>query len=643
MLCLQDVCKSYYIGKQEIAILKNINVKIERGEFVAIVGASGCGKTTLLNIIAGMDTVKTGYLRTDTENCTRFKEKQWAKWRRNHIGYIFQNFNLIDFMTAKQNIELVMSSNRMSKKERSERADLLLNMVGLADRGRHKPMQLSGGQKQRVAIARALANEPDIILADEPTGAVDSKNAQEIIDLLKKINREQNVTIIMVTHDERLAMQAERKIVMSDGMIIKDVHQKSKKENIIIHKKNDFREMSLRSSLNIAYKNITTKKKRTFLTAFATAIGITGVMLVLGIGGGTKSRLLKELGTFINNQVVDIEVECNEEIGKSKCEVLSETEGVENIYPQYSINAALQYNDVIVSGLVEPIAPISYKIPYWEDNLEVGRMPAADDSQEILVTMNLAKQLFGQKYKDIIGQQVNMVYKAKTDNKVAKQLEESFIVVGIWGKNLFGTERFGIPYQTVEMMAKKSLENENITPNRYEVVVSDEKYLSKVKDVAEQMGLTATLDIDVIGSIGKVVNMVTVILAMIAGISLIVSGIMISLVTYMGVLERTREIGILKAVGFTNTDIKRIFSFEGAIIGVLAGVIGVILATLIGTTINNIFMATYNDIAFQLYKLELWEKAVCLLFSIVLGIVCSHAAAKKAAKMEPIKALGYVT
>lgn len=643
MLSLENVFKSYYIGKQEISILKNINIKIERGEFVAIVGASGCGKTTLLNIIAGMDTATTGYLKIDTENCIGFREKQWAKWRRNHIGYIFQNFNLIDFMTAKKNIELVMRFNKMSRKERSERADSLLNMVGLADRGRHKPMQLSGGQKQRVAIARALANEPDIILADEPTGAVDSKNAQEIIDLLKKINRERNVTIIMVTHDERLAMQAERKIVMSDGMIIKDIYQKSKKENIIIHKEKEFSEIPVRSSLDIAYKNISTKKKRTFLTAFATAIGITGVMLVLGIGGGAKSRLLKELGTFINNQVVDIEIEHNEEIDKCTREVLLETKGVVNIYPYFSINAALQYEDAIVSGLVEPIAPIMYQIPYWEDNLEMGRMPVTDDSQEILITKSLAKRFLGEKYQDIIGKQVNIVYKAKTDNQVAKQLEKTFTVVGIWGKNLFGTERFGIPYQTAEKMAKKSLENESAIPNRYEVVVSDEKYLTKVKVVAEQMGLTATLDIDVIGSIGKVVNMVTVILTMIAGISLIVSGIMISLVTYMGVLERTREIGILKAVGFTNTDIKRIFSFEGAIIGVLSGIIGVILSTLIGTIVNEIFMATYSDIAFQLYKLDLWKKIFCLFLSVILGVFCSHSAAKKAAKLEPIKALGYVT
>lgn len=642
MLLLKNVYKNYFIGKEEISVLKNINLEIKQGEFVAIVGASGCGKTTLLNLIAGMDQMTAGSMETNSQNCAHFKEKQWALWRRNHIGYIFQNFNLIEFMTAKQNIELVLRLNGMGKRERNERADELLEMVGLSERANHRPSELSGGQKQRVAIARALANTPDIILADEPTGAVDSITAQEIIELLKKINREQNVTVIMVTHDDKFADQAERKILMRDGVIIHDV-VKGQKELVNRQiKKDSTREMSYGASLKVAYKNIATKKKRTILTALGTAIGIAGVMLVLGIGAGAKGKLLGEIGNFINNQVVNIEIENNEEKSNDVWNALMQKEGVVHIYPNYSANAILQYEENIIEGFVEEIAPLAYITPYWEDNLKEGRMPVSDDCFEILITESLAQQLYGQNYTNVLGKQVSIVFKARTDKAIAQQIEKTFTIVGIWGKNVFGTERFCIPSKTLEGMAKQSLGSEEVVASNYEIIISDERYLIPIKEAAEQMGLKASIDRELIIGLGTVVDMITAIITLFAGISLVVSGIMISLVTYMGVLERTREIGILKAVGFTNTNIKSIFSSEGAIVGMLAGIIGISFAASLGNTINSIFNAIYQEMAFKLYTIDMKQIVFCLIISTILGHVCSHSAAKKAAKMEPVKALGYV-
>lgn len=202
-------------------------------------GPSGCGKTTLLNLLSGMDQVSGGTIEFHQKRIDRNNDKQWSAWRKSTIGYIFQNFNLIEFLTAKQNIELVLQLNGVRKKERSKKAQELLEMVGLGDRGKHLPAQLSGGQKQRVAIARALANHPQMLLADEPTGSMDSVASREIIELLKKINRDNNLTIIMVTHDERIANQTQRKITMLDGRIISDeclntikgsVHKQESKE-----------------------------------------------------------------------------------------------------------------------------------------------------------------------------------------------------------------------------------------------------------------------------------------------------------------------------------------------------------------------------------------------------------------------------
>lgn len=195
MLALQNIYKNYSIGKEEIPILKNVSLTIDQGQFIAIVGQSGCGKTTLLNLMAGMDKMDTGAIKFNGKKLESFKDKQWSKWRKEHIGYIFQNFNLIDFLTAKQNIELVLQLNGVKKQDRSAQANELLEMVGLSERGKHLPSQLSGGQKQRVAIARALANNPEILLADEPTGGV---------KLVVKQSQKNNVDIFLMVNTDFL-------------------------------------------------------------------------------------------------------------------------------------------------------------------------------------------------------------------------------------------------------------------------------------------------------------------------------------------------------------------------------------------------------------------------------------------------------
>ena len=222
MITLSHVCKNYKIGKEEVKVLKDINLTVERGEFIAVTGPSGCGKTSLLNLISGMDRVSQGEIQFYGQRLDNLKDKELAKWRRSHIGYIFQQFNLIEFMTAQRNVEIVLQLNGVEKSLRKKKSIELLEMVGLKGREKHRPSQLSGGQKQRVAIARALAGNPDILLADEPTGAMDSNSATEILALLKQINKERNVTVIMVTHDNVLAEQADRKICMLDGKIVQD-------------------------------------------------------------------------------------------------------------------------------------------------------------------------------------------------------------------------------------------------------------------------------------------------------------------------------------------------------------------------------------------------------------------------------------
>ncbi len=217
-----DVKKTYMLGKVPVEALRGVNLKVETGEFLSILGPSGSGKSTMLNLIGALDKPTSGTLLIDGVDIGKLNDNQLAELRLK-IGFVFQFFNLIPRLTARDNVELAMSIANMSKSERRKHAVELLEMVGLKDRINHKPAELSGGQQQRVAIARALANNPKFLLLDEPTGNVDSRTASEVLALIKKLNVENNVSIIMVTHDQHLAREANRTVQMFDGIISSDV------------------------------------------------------------------------------------------------------------------------------------------------------------------------------------------------------------------------------------------------------------------------------------------------------------------------------------------------------------------------------------------------------------------------------------
>jgi putative ABC transport system ATP-binding protein len=214
--------KTYMLGKVTVNALRGVNLKVEMGDFVSILGPSGSGKSTLLNLIGALDKPTGGKLLVEGTDVSALNDNQLADLRR-RIGFVFQFFNLIPRITAMENVELSMSIAGVNRSERRRRAEEVLDTVGLKERMNHKPTELSGGEQQRVAIARALANDPKFFLMDEPTGNIDSKNANEIIDLVKKLNEERSVTIIMVTHDQHLAAQSKRIVQMLDGAIIKEI------------------------------------------------------------------------------------------------------------------------------------------------------------------------------------------------------------------------------------------------------------------------------------------------------------------------------------------------------------------------------------------------------------------------------------
>ena len=291
MLQLKKIKKSYKTGEFVQHALKGVDLEFRKNEFVAILGPSGSGKTTLLNIIGGLDRYDSGDLIINGKSTKKFKQKDWDAYRNNSIGFIFQSYNLISHISVLENVEMGMTLSGMNAKKRHKKALELLKKVGLKDHAHKKPNQLSGGQMQRVAIARALANDPDIILADEPTGALDTKTSTQIMELITEIAKDK--LVIMVTHNPELAnVYANRIVEFRDGELIDDSNPltKEKEENTYNIKKTA---MNYLTALKLSFNNIKTKKGRTLLTAFASSIGIIGIALILSLSNGFKLQIDK--------------------------------------------------------------------------------------------------------------------------------------------------------------------------------------------------------------------------------------------------------------------------------------------------------------------------------------------------------------
>ncbi|MDD6089195.1 MAG: ABC transporter ATP-binding protein/permease [Clostridiales bacterium] len=309
MLKLKEIKKDYTVGDSCVHALKGINLEFRENEFVAILGHSGCGKTTLLNIIGGLDQYTSGDLIINDKSTKNFTDEDWDSYRNHSIGFVFQSYNLIPHQTVLSNVELALTLSGVAPAERRERATEALKKVGLGDQLNKKPNQMSGGQMQRVAIARALVNDPDILLADEPTGALDSETSVQIMDILKDISRDK--LIIMVTHNPELAMNyASRVIRLRDGLIVDDsAPYSSDGEPRLVPAKTKKTSMSFLTALALSTNNLLTKKARTILTAFAGSIGIIGIALIMSLSNGIQNYIDKVQEDTLSSYPITLQAE----------------------------------------------------------------------------------------------------------------------------------------------------------------------------------------------------------------------------------------------------------------------------------------------------------------------------------------------
>lgn len=763
MLELKNIKKSYTLANFKQTALNDVSLKFRKNEFVAILGQSGSGKTTLLNIIGGLDHYDSGDLIINNKSTKKFKDTDWDAYRNNCIGFIFQSYNLISHISILANVELGMTLSGVSKKERRQKAIEVLKKVGLENHINKKPNQLSGGQMQRVAIARALVNNPDIILADEPTGALDSKTSVQIMELIKEIAKDK--LVIMVTHNSELAYDyANRIIELKDGNIISDTNKLEKQNNNKTYtiKKTA---MSFFTALSLSFNNIKTKKGRTLLTAFASSIGIIGISIILSLSNGFDMQIdqfekdtLSSFPITISRQATEMSPEDMMSMTPDKSDSYIDEEV---IYPYDTASSLLIHQNVFTDdylNYINNINPdytigISYlrtmslnmlvknddKINYV-NNLNLTSLPKElkeneesflesaydllkgsypEDKTEIVIAVNeknrLEKNILEAlgidttkeeiSFDELIGKEIkiilnddfyinnnnyfvpNMNYdemynegitlkivgivRGKEDNMLAQivntmsmsqgagnilysnelaeyiieQNKDSLIVKAQQDLdyNILTGEKFTENYTKDDMLtylgAKDIPFMINIYPVDFDAKENIINYLNDYnKDKSDEDKIVYTDLADTFSTLSSnIMDAIGWVLIAFSGISLIVSSIMIGIITYISVLERTKEIGILRSLGARKKDVSRVFNAETFIIGLASGLIGIIIARLLLFPINTILKGLTNldNVAVMNPIHTLILITVAIILTLIGGLIPAVIASKK----NPVEAL----
>lgn len=627
---LKAIRKAYKLADgTEFPVLKGISLDFDRGEFVSILGESGGGKTTLMNIIGGLDNHYEGDVVVGGQSLKKMNEKQLDNYRRKTIGFVFQNFNLVSHLTILENVMISLEMTDMPHKEQVKVATELLQRLGLGDHLHKHPNQLSGGQKQRVAIARALASNPDIIIADEPTGALDSGNSKEIMEILRDIAKDGKL-VICVTHSHEVAEFGTRIVHMEDGKVKEDERLREPYSEPSEKTETKTKHLSFEANVKMALQHMRYNLGRNILIIVGAAIGIVSVLLMLALGKGVQG--------YINSQVTDqinpMSIQVTKKV-KSQSDVvdmtdanikkLSDIKHVKSTEKGYYLQAA-QVNYGGKNTNLNMLQTQNKTI--LPKDLASGK--AANGENEIVITKAAAKAL-DKNYKNMIGKTVTMYVNTMDDKKQPVVLKKDLKVTGI------ATSQPYVSYQTMENIFKT--QNVKLKPNFVTVNVDQ---LANVKGVQAKIRQDKQFQITGFGAILDTLNIYVqlafYVLAGIAGISLLVSAIMIIVVLYISVSERTQEIGILRALGVRKADIRTLFFTESFLIGLFSSLLGVLVVWLMSLGINH---AAYGFIKYNIVQLTGGQILFGILVSIFISIIAAIAPAGRAAKLDPVEALSH--
>ncbi|WP_264480635.1 MacB family efflux pump subunit [Psychrobacter sp. I-STPA6b] len=646
---LTGITKSFQAGEQRIQILHNINLNIYQGEMVAIIGQSGSGKSTLMNILGCLDQPSSGEYLIFGDPIKRLDADQLAKLRREHFGFIFQRYHLLGDINAQDNVAIPAVYAGTDHSIRMQRAQQLLAELGLADKTHNRPSQLSGGQQQRVSIARALMNGGEIILADEPTGALDSKSGEDVMAILQRLNR-QGHTVIMVTHDPNIAAQANRVIELKDGHIVADYqnpssnhshHQSSSTEKAYsLHKKNSLSAFidRLLEAFKMSLLAMKAHKMRTLLTMLGIIIGIASVVSIVGLGKGSQEQILSNISSLGTNTITIADGYPwgdprrryhNKNLTPEDAQAVSAQPYIVSVSPQIDATATARYRNIQESINISGIGEDYLKVT--GEKLAQGQGFDAQSirhrTQDIIIDNNAKRTFFANEANPIgkvilIGNVPGRVIGVLAPNKDAFSASDS--------PTLY------MPYTTMMSRIQGSTYIERF------VALVDSGYASSAAENAIKELLISRhgeedFRIRNSDSIRKTIEAtttsMTLLISSIAVISLIVGGIGVMNIMLVSVSERTNEIGVRMAVGARQSDIMQQFLIEAILVCLLGGTLGVLLAFMIGEGINSLGSEDFK----VLYSpTSIIAAFVC---STLIGILFGFLPARSAAKLNPVEAL----
>ncbi|KPK41987.1 MAG: macrolide ABC transporter ATP-binding protein [Omnitrophica WOR_2 bacterium SM23_29] len=655
MIELKNIYKTYYMGKVEVKALQDISLRIFPGEFVAIMGPSGSGKSTLMHVLGLLDRPDSGEYYLEKRKINELSDEELSAIRNRLVGFVFQQFHLLPRMTALENAELPLIY--AGKRHLKEKAEQEIEEVGLAERMNHRPNELSGGEQQRVAIARSLVNEPLIILADEPTGNLDSKSQEEIISILKELNQK-GKTVIIVTHEKEIASHAKRVIRMLDGRIISDeksgIPPKPSEENqankiidvVLSKSERKTRETKFFDYLRQAGGAMVSHKMRSFLSILGILIGVAAVIAMLAVGQGAKESIEKQLASLGSNllvvrpgsrRVMGVALEAGSVTRLTFQDVAAIeklTGEVKRVSPSVTGRGQIVYANknwnTRVEGVGVDYAPLRASIP------AVGRFFTEDEvrmrDKVALLGTTVARQLFGD--TNPIGETIKInllnfkvigILPAKGATGFHDQNDTVLIPITTAMYRVLGKEYIDSIY--VEAQGPESIDaaQEAIT----KLIIKQHRLLTKDEEDSFQIHNMA----DIKNALETTTKTMSLLLGSIAAISLLVGGIGIMNIMLVSVTERTREIGLRKAIGANNKDIMVQFLIEAILMSFIGGVVGILLGG--GVSILITLFAGWA------VKVSLTSIILATTFSLIVGILFGLWPAQKASRLDPIEALRY--